>query len=75
MNGGGNGQVNGSMFVANTTTSTSYLGSPDADWSGGGGNGIQYDHCKADNLLAKVPNTPTVSASALKVISVRSIEY
>jgi hypothetical protein len=75
MDGGGNGIVNGAVFVANTTASTTYLGSPDAEWAGGGGNGIQYDHCWADNMLAKVPFTPSVSPNALKVISTRILDY
>lgn len=54
--GGGNGQINGAMVVANIGNS-SYatnpvdanllpnLGSPTFDFSGGGGNGIQYNSC------------------------------
>jgi Tfp pilus assembly protein PilX len=73
MNGGGNGQVNGAVFLANTAGGT--LGSPVADWTGGGGNGVQYDHCWADNMLAKVPYAPSISSSGLKVISLRMLQY
>jgi hypothetical protein len=72
-NGGGNGQVNGAVFVANTAGGT--LNSPMTDYSGGGGNGIQYDHCWADYLLAKAQFTPPVSPEALKVISLRMLDY
>jgi type IV pilus assembly PilX-like protein len=61
--GGGNGSITGSVFVAHTDA-TSYsascasggsgyctlasLASPSMTWSGGGGNGIQYNSCWAD---------------------------
>ena len=41
----------------------------------GGGNGIQYDHCWADNLLARVPFTPPPSTLPLKILSVRTVTY
>lgn len=72
-NGGGNGQVNGAIFVANTSGGT--LNAPKIDYSGGGGNGVQYNHCWADYLLSKVPFTPPVSPEALKVISLRMLNY
>ncbi len=73
MNGGGTGQINGAVYVANTAGGT--LSSPVADWSGGGGNGIQYDHCWADDLLKNFPAVPSVSPSALQVISLRNQVY
>src|SRR5262249_9122913 len=48
-NGGGNGQIVGTMWVAdiwdNYTTQNllSSMGSPSISWNGGGGNGVQYD--------------------------------
>ena len=53
-NGGGNGQFNGSVFLAVTNASTSpyaqlvTLGSPVMQWNGGGTNGIQYNSCWAN---------------------------
>jgi hypothetical protein len=73
MNGGGNGQINGSVFVANTAGGT--LNSPSAAWSGGGGNGIQYNHCWADDMLAKVPYVPVLSPNGLQVVSLRPLVY
>lgn len=52
--GGGNGQFNGSLFVANTKGHTSpftqlgTLGSPQFAWNGGGTNGIQFNSCWAN---------------------------
>ena len=73
MNGGGNGQINGAVWIANTTGGA--LGSPVAAWSGGGGNGIRYNHCWADDLLAKIPYTPPISPKALQVVSLRNLVY
>jgi hypothetical protein len=44
-NGGGSGQYNGGIFVANTTTcaGTGMLGSPAFEVNGGGNNGVQYN--------------------------------
>jgi hypothetical protein len=78
MNGGENGQINGAVFVANTGGGSppgTALGSPNANWSGGGGNGIQYNHCWADDMLAKVPFFPTASQNALRIISLRNLIY
>jgi len=63
VNGGGNGGITGSIFVAHTDA-TSYssscsgggsgyctlasLASPAMTWNGGGGSGIQYNSCWAD---------------------------
>jgi hypothetical protein len=78
MDGGGNGQITGAVFVADTNGGTppgSALGSPNVSWAGGGGNGIQYDHCWADDMLAKIPYTPAYSHKALQVVSLRTLEY
>jgi hypothetical protein len=51
--GGGGGQINGTMFLADTNSHTSpyaqlgTLGSPSYSWAGGGTNGIQYNSCWA----------------------------
>jgi hypothetical protein len=53
-NGGGNGQFNGQVFLADTNSHTSpftqlsTLGSPQIAWNGGGTNGIQYNSCWAN---------------------------
>ena len=74
MNGGGNGQIVGAVYVANTLGNA--FGSPNASWNGGGGNGIQYDHCWADYMLSKIPPLPpTIDANALQVISLRTEVY
>ena len=52
--GGGNGQFNGSIFLAKTNSSVSpftqlaTLASPLISWNGGGTNGIQYNSCWAN---------------------------
>ena len=57
-NGGGGGQFNGSIFLANTMnwtagstppsgTQLASLGTPTIAWNGGGTNGIQYNSCWA----------------------------
>jgi hypothetical protein len=52
--GGGGGQVNGEVLIANTNSHTApygqlaTLGSPRLNWSGGGSNFIQYNSCWAD---------------------------
>ena len=52
--GGGGGQVNGEVLIANTNSHTSpfgqlaALGSPTLNWTGGGSNFIQYNSCWAD---------------------------
>lgn len=76
--GGGNGQVNGSVYVAKISdtsgTLLSSLGTPTLDYSGGGGNGVQYDHCYADNLLGNFANTPPgPNTNPLTIISQKSI--
>jgi Tfp pilus assembly protein PilX len=54
VHGGGGGQVNGEVLIANTNShSAPYgqlatLGSPTLNWTGGGSNFIQYNSCWAD---------------------------
>lgn len=67
-NGGGNGQITGAIYVGNTTGGTATVG-----WAGGGGNGIQYDHCWADDLLNKFP--ATTSGNPLQVLSSRMLTF
>ena len=57
VSGGGGGQINGAVLVANTKTNGvggplvgDVPGPPTVNWSGGGGNGIQWNSCDA-NLL------------------------
>ncbi len=71
MNGGGNGQIVGSVFVANTAGGT--LNPVNVDWSGGGGNGIQYNHCLADDLLGMLGYQPPLNYQPLQVISQRPL--
>jgi Tfp pilus assembly protein PilX len=85
--GGGNGQIKGSLFVATTVSSPdplnplapygnplATLGTPVVSFNinGGGGNGIQYDHCWSDNMLSTLTN-PSKSPQPLKVLSVRTV--
>jgi hypothetical protein len=70
-NGGGNGQITGAMYIANSSGSN--LGSANFNWSGGGTNTIQYDHCWADDLLNKYPPVP--SDQPLKVLSTRMLQF
>jgi len=51
------------------------LNSPNANWSGGGGNGIQYNHCLADYLLSDVPAVPYISPNSMQVVSLRTEVY
>jgi hypothetical protein len=54
VHGGGGGQVNGEVLIANTNSHTApygqlaTLGSPTLNWTGGGSNFIQYNSCWAD---------------------------
>jgi hypothetical protein len=77
-NGGGNGQVNGSLYTAKifdtSGTQLDTLGTPTMDYSGGGGNGVQYDHCKADKLLGNLAQqVPPPDPNPLTLISQRTI--
>ena len=53
VSGGGSGQINGTLFLADTNSHTSpygqlaTLGPPGYSWAGGGTNGIQYNSCWA----------------------------
>jgi len=77
--GGGNGQITGTMLVANIWDNSTNqnllpaLGSPTINWNGGGGNGIQYDHCWATNMMSKIVFTAPPSTAPLKVLSVRTL--
>jgi hypothetical protein len=52
--GGGGGQINGEVLIANTNSRTApfgqlaTLGSPILNWTGGGSNFIQYNSCWAN---------------------------
>jgi hypothetical protein len=52
--GGGGGQVNGEVLIANTNSQTApfgqlaTLGTPTLNWTGGGSNFLQYNSCWAD---------------------------
>jgi hypothetical protein len=76
-NGGGNGNINGAIYVAQTKDSSgnelSQLGNPQFTWNGGGTNGVAYDHCLSDNLLKRFVNQP--SSLPLQVLSTRMLEF
>lgn len=78
-NGGGNGQVTGTAWVAKTRDASNVqlgaLGSPSVSWSGGGGNGIVYDHCWADNMIQKINFIPPAPPTPLKILSTRTVTY
>jgi hypothetical protein len=77
-NGGGGGQINGAVVVANIGNSNyatdptnsgnllSQLGSPSFTFNGGGGNFLQYDSCVTGNASAH---------AAYKVLARREIVY
>jgi hypothetical protein len=79
--GGGNGIINGSLFVAQTKDSSgnllATLGKPTVSYNvtGGGGNGIQYDSCKSNAMLnaLNLPTTTLASPATPKILSMRSI--
>ena len=77
--GGGNADITGTVILAKTRDTSGNLlpklGTPTLDWSGGGGNGIHYDHCWADNILAKIPFNPGPTTQPLKILSTRTISY
>lgn len=81
MNGGGNGQIRGSIWVAKTWDNHTdknllqEMGSPTFGWNGGGGNGVQYDHCYVDNLLTAVSLDNVNSTRPLKALSYRALPY
>jgi hypothetical protein len=80
-NGGGDPEIDGTVFVAKiwdsytTKNLLPALGSPSMDWNGGGGNGIYYDHCWVENLIPIVPFEPPPSTKPLKVLSTRTVSY
>jgi Tfp pilus assembly protein PilX len=69
-NGGGSGQFNGAIFAATTRDASgnqlASLGTVNFDITGGGGNGIYYDHCWVNN----VQKPPTY-----KVLSFKEVPY
>jgi hypothetical protein len=77
--GGGNNQINGSLFVANIYDAMGNLlpsmGTPSFNWNGGGGNGIYYDHCLTYNLMNAIPAPPTGSVYPPKALSLRVLPY
>ena len=81
MNGGGNGEIYGSIFVAkiwdNNTDKNllSAVGSPTFNWNGGGGNGVRYDHCYATNLMTAVTLNNLNSTRPLKILSFSVLPY
>ncbi len=80
-NGGGGGQINGSVIVSKiwdsytTKNLLSSIGSPTMSWKGGGGNGVYYDHCWADAMLSKFPFLPPPPTKQLKVVSTKTLAY
>jgi hypothetical protein len=78
-NGGGNAEIRGLVWVAkiwDNYTNKNMLdsvGAPSFTWDGGGGNGIYYDHCWAENLVRAVPFIPPPSTAPLKILSIRTI--
>jgi hypothetical protein len=79
--GGGNGQINGQLLAAKiwdsyaTRNLLTSLGSPELRWAGGGGNGVFYNHCWADDMLQKFPFLPPLSTKQLKVLSTRTVTF
>jgi Tfp pilus assembly protein PilX len=79
-NGGGNGVLNGSLFVANLYTDTNYTtkiplgaspnnppGPPSIAWGGGGNATIQYDSCWINFVIG--------GAFPLEIVSMRELIY
>jgi Tfp pilus assembly protein PilX len=52
-NGGGHGEIDGGIFLANTRNTSGALlpslGTTSISWSGGGGNGVYYNSCWVSN--------------------------
>lgn len=63
-NGGGNGQFNGAIFVANTDGPNNTWGPSDFTINGGGGNGLYYNTC----WINKVQKPVTYKMLSSKVI-------
>lgn len=75
-NGGGNGSIDGAIYIAQTQGPSGELpslGNPQFTWNGGGTNSVTYDHCLADNLLNKYVGQP--SSLPLQVLSTRTLEF
>lgn len=70
MNGGGNGQITGGVFIANTAGGT--INAPSANWNAAA---MVFSHCWADDMLARVPYTPVISPNGLQVVSLRTLVY
>jgi hypothetical protein len=53
VSGGGSGQINGGVFVANINSGVvgNTPGPPNVNWAGGGGNGIYYNSCDVNSLF------------------------
>jgi hypothetical protein len=81
MNGGGNGGIHGSIWVAKTWDNDTNknllpeMGTPTFNWNGGGINSVQYDHCYVTNLMTKVDLSGLNSTRPLKILSVRVLPY
>jgi len=81
MNGGGNGAIVGSIWVAKIWDSNAtkhlldQMGSPTFGWNGGGVNSVQYDHCYVGNLMNAVDTGNLHSTRPLKVLSLRILPY
>jgi hypothetical protein len=83
-NGGGTGIIQGSLLVAKiwngngiTYPYTPLLasnGPPSSTWTGGGTNGINFDHCWSTDLMSAIKGTYT-STTTLKVLSLRALPY
>jgi len=79
--GGGNGQINGSIIIAKiwdsytTQNLLNSMGSPYMHWNGGGGNGVYYNHCWVNTMLGSVPFFPPPPSRQLKVLSTRTLSY
>jgi Tfp pilus assembly protein PilX len=69
VSGGGGGQINGGVLVANINTGVvgNTPGSPVLNWSGGGGNGIYYNSCDVDSLYN--------NRSAYRVVATHELMY
>jgi hypothetical protein len=79
MNGGGNGQILGSIVDAKIWDASHNLlpnmGTPTFSWNGGGVNAVQFDHCYSTNLLTAIGYTPPPSTKPLKILSFRTLPY
>jgi hypothetical protein len=69
VSGGGGGQINGGVLVANINTGVvgNIPGAPVVDWSGGGGNGIYYNSCDINSLFN--------NRSAYRIVATHELMY